>query len=525
MYNTLVNELKKKYDCTYTELFEALAVSKNLKLKEIVTSCNKCPKSVLNKYSDVISDIIISPVYSEEELYEYYDNNKYDEISLLRNPNCPSGLIEKILKSTNRISTYIYISKHPNTTSTLLSELWDRTINENKYEEEEFKEIRRNIIEHQNCPKRVRKAVINEGNDDEKISLLKYDDKITENMYQKIFDSRYSFTKKRKFNNKLDNNIRGLELALSRSKFCDKDHLKELVKEAELEEHIYIGNTPEMLMAINPNVLHKKTFIELSTKNDFRILECLLQNPSCPSEALVNIVNNDENNSDIKSRLFERILDHPHCNEEIYNMIADIVCKDRNAYSYDLKNSLINNKYVTVGIFERIVGVNLDKELDIKKEIENPKFISVTLETKENEETYLEKKELEIRELIDSIKKVVKNATLLESRYGVIKELRNSIDISEEILFLKIDNHYEIRPDCVEILPYLNLSSIDVTNLKVSGINFRGTNIRINPQVVFNKDLSNAFFDKENIVGDLTDCNIEGSNLLSELQKEPVVTR
>ena len=58
------------------------------------------------------------------------------------------------------------------------------------------------------------------------------------------------------------------------------------------------------------------------------------------------------------------------------------------------------------------------------------------------------------------------------------------------------------------------MSLIDFTNVKVSGIDFRGSAARINPQTVYNKDLSNGVFDSSNIkfFDDLTGVNIEGAD-------------
>ena len=63
------------------------------------------------------------------------------------------------------------------------------------------------------------------------------------------------------------------------------------------------------------------------------------------------------------------------------------------------------------------------------------------------------------------------------------------------------------------VLKYLNLENINCRNLKVSNMDFRETNIRINPQMVYMKDLSNTLYDEENIIGDLTDCITDGSNM------------
>ncbi len=45
------------------------------------------------------------------------------------------------------------------------------------------------------------------------------------------------------------------------------------------------------------------------------------------------------------------------------------------------------------------------------------------------------------------------------------------------------------------MLPVINLSSNSFDNVKVSGIDFTGTNANIDPQTVYNKDMSHGIYD------------------------------
>ena len=94
------------------------------------------------------------------------------------------------------------------------------------------------------------------------------------------------------------------------------------------------------------------------------------------------------------------------------------------------------------------------------------------------------------------------------------KHLYCSIPIEEDELLVRIDDHFEINRNFIGSLRFLNLSMIDFTNVKVSGIDFRKSAARINPQTVYNKDLSNGVFDASNIkfFDDLTGVNIEGAD-------------
>ena len=55
---------------------------------------------------------------------------------------------------------------------------------------------------------------------------------------------------------------------------------------------------------------------------------------------------------------------------------------------------------------------------------------------------------------------------------------------------------------------------IDFTNVKVSGIHFRHTGARINPQTVYDKDISYCTFDEGNIkfFDDFTGVMMEEAN-------------
>lgn len=67
-----------------------------------------------------------------------------------------------------------------------------------------------------------------------------------------------------------------------------------------------------------------------------------------------------------------------------------------------------------------------------------------------------------------------------------------------DIFFTQVDDHYEILPQYLDVLPLFNLSGIDFTNVKVSDIDFSLTNASLDPQKVWNKDLSNGIFDRRN---------------------------
>lgn len=68
--------------------------------------------------------------------------------------------------------------------------------------------------------------------------------------------------------------------------------------------------------------------------------------------------------------------------------------------------------------------------------------------------------------------------------------------IKYNIKFIVVGNHLEIPKDILSSLKYIDLSLVDFTNVKVSGIDFRGCNVEhINPQTVYNRDLRGCNFE------------------------------
>ena len=82
--------------------------------------------------------------------------------------------------------------------------------------------------------------------------------------------------------------------------------------------------------------------------------------------------------------------------------------------------------------------------------------------------------------------------------------------IEDNQLFIRAGDHLEILPWYLEnnLLPVINLSTNTFDNVKVSGIDFTGTNANIDPQTVYNKDMSHGIYDGLNF----TMKNFDGVN-------------
>ena len=103
-------------------------------------------------------------------------------------------------------------------------------------------------------------------------------------------------------------------------------------------------------------------------------------------------------------------------------------------------------------------------------------------------------------------------------------KVSEKLDIEEDILIINVGDHKEINPLFKDYLSMINLEYISFKNVKVSGLDFAYSNADINPQEVYNKDMSNgnysgidfniSSFDGVNICGSIfTDCLMEFSML------------
>ena len=108
-----------------------------------------------------------------------------------------------------------------------------------------------------------------------------------------------------------------------------------------------------------------------------------------------------------------------------------------------------------------------------------------------------EEKEKVQKEKIEALKQI--QASLEKLKQLKIKEMPTIREKIENIFIINGD-HKEIDSDYIGILMLIDLMLVNFTNVKVAGIDFRGTNIEIggynlDPQKVYNKDLSNCNFE------------------------------
>lgn len=91
--------------------------------------------------------------------------------------------------------------------------------------------------------------------------------------------------------------------------------------------------------------------------------------------------------------------------------------------------------------------------------------------------------------------------------------------IREDNLFTYVEGVRCVREEWKRHLRYLDLANVSFNGVYIAGLDFTGSNAIIDPKLVYNRDISNCIFDKNNLVGDvdsLDDCIINDDNLCIE---------
>ena len=174
------------------------------------------------------------------------------------------------------------------------------------------------------------------------------------------------------------------------------------------------------------------------------------------------------------------------------------------------------DKYLNGEFYENALGKVEKSNIDNKKqELENIKKILAKFSIKKEEQRLEKIKELNDR-LNSSAETLLNSFTNFLNIQKELEQLDNpnveikKMYISEEMLFIKMNDHLEINPLFLQInfLRYFDLTLISFTNVKISGIDLSYTNANINPQTVYNKDMSNGNYSGLNF----TNKNFEGVN-------------
>ncbi len=175
---------------------------------------------------------------------------------------------------------------------------------------------------------------------------------------------------------------------------------------------------------------------------------------------------------------------------------------------------------------------NKKKFLSYKTNIKSIKniFDDLQMENKQNIDDYLiikkleeEKKQRQIQNANKRIEEITYELATLKKERSILlnKKVEDKIKIDEKDLFEERNGIKYIKDKYTnnEILKILDLFLISFDNVDIRNIDFRGCNaFRLNPQTVYNKDLTNTKFDLNDGIflstTDFTDVNV--SNMTVE---------
>ncbi len=297
---------------------------------------------------------------------------------------------------------------------------------------------------------------------------------------------------------------------------------------------------------------------ELATDESFEVREAVVKNPNCPTSILKKVYEFEDERC-ISSSIMREVILHPNLSvKDTINLFRRY--KDKTSFNYGdtfFVSSLINklnnafyDKTITNESLEEIAslrGINLffigsNGKYDYlssnlsgvaktaKRELFRRKIKGIYIP--EEEPTLDEKNaELEHQRLLEEQKKkdIESTKKSISDNLKRIKELiaflqandipnNLKISIPEDELIIKVDDHLEINPFYLDYIDFIDFNYINTNNLKVCNINWKGTNISIDPQTVYKKDLRNAIFGDHNITfKSFAGCDLRGTDISEEL--------
>lgn len=242
--------------------------------------------------------------------------------------------------------------------------------------------------------------------------------------------------------------------------------LEVLAKERALDKtgKVYIFNKGILKVKFDEYILNGRKFIRISPRTFIEVKP-------------IKWIYNKEKNTLVSEK---GLLTKKYNSRELKDIVHEII----NSYSTEL-NETEEDQYKKINNFFE----EKDERQNLAKKIEEKQY------------TRLEK--------------FVKDCRLIEIKTG--RRCEKKINILMSLLILDVGDHKEFNPRLIPYLRFINLEWVKCDNLKLSRIDFTGTNIVIDPQKAWNKDLSYSVFDNINLqFVDFEGCNLNGADISKE---------
>ena len=300
---------------------------------------------------------------------------------------------------------------------------------------------------------------------------------------------------------------------------------------------------------------------ELSTDEDYDVRKAVIKNPNCPPSILKKIYKYEDEHSITSHNMVEIIISPNLSHKDAISFYKQYKEESGLLYQSELHlfldmfkrfAAIVSDPEVTNNTLLEIANLDTsfhfrggdednakylkDRLNEIKKAAKHILFKrklkgiviaepAQTLDEKQEELEYqqlLEKQRQE--DLKEAQEELVKNLIRIKEIVAQLKEanIESNIDslrirIPIEELYIKVDDHFEINPNYLEYINFINFYYVPTDNLKVSHIDWSGTNISIDPQTVYKKDLSYAKFNDDNIVfKSFASCILIGTDISEE---------
>ena len=164
-----------------------------------------------------------------------------------------------------------------------------------------------------------------------------------------------------------------------------------------------------------------------------------------------------------------------------------------------------------------MLGEKIKKTFKEQEKEENKFRLIKTKEKAENNKE-VEKRYKDVLNKLNDLKNAIVALEMEKGNASILLDrLLSSIIVPEELLIVKVGDHREFNPEFVSLLKYINLASVDCTNLKLSGLDLSETNIHFDPQTIYKKDLSYSKLADHNITwSSLKDVILVGTDIEDE---------
>ncbi len=438
-------------------------------------SLSYCPSDVLKEYydkndSDIKICLSMNPNTPEDVLKELY-NDKITKNNVIENENCPREILN-LLISTNDKNIYSLLMKN------------------NKCPKKLFRMINEVNLSNPICPKDV---LLKYSSNADNLTMKEISDiasniNMTNEELYMIYKSKLGYTARYSFAKNINcsedilgkiyerNNNKDLRLEILKNPNCPQAIIKKELRTNEIETYRAIVCNPNLPQGI----LDRLSLVE-------------------DEELICNIASNKKNknidllSNNISSKVRKCALENESASLDIIkSMLSDSdedisICALFKYYNY-IKNSSDNDIDQNIEDERRKERKEENDNYDI--ELERINNINDKLKVEQNKETEHMIRDLE--QVISHIKNPDENFT--------IRRLYHTIPINEDYLFdERPDGSREIKQEFIKLLKYFDLSNISCNNMVATDIDFRFTNLDIDPQKVFNKDLSYSRFGDNNI--------------------------